>query len=404
MKSDAKLAAEVRRQMQCISAGAKDFIGADDLRARLAAALQAGRPLRVKLGLDPSAPDLHLGHSITLHKLKVFQQLGHTPIFLVGDFTARIGDPTGRNKTRPALAPEQIQQNAETYVAQARLVLDCDAAEIRYNGEWMEQMAPDDFVRLCARYTVARMLERDDFTQRYQNGAPIMLHEFLYPLVQAYDSVALKADVELGGADQLFNLLVGREIQKDYGQPPQAVMTHPLLVGLEGREKMSKSLGNCIGFTDAPDEMYGRTMRVSDELMAQWIATLSFGEWEDLPAQKNPLARKQELARRITARFHGAAAAEEAAEKFRRTVQRREPPKKIPQVKLKIPQTEKTFPLPDALQQIFNLPSKNEARRLLAGGAVQLDGEKISDPARRLAAGEYLIRAGKRRFARVLLR
>jgi tyrosyl-tRNA synthetase len=291
-----------------------------------------------------------------------------------------------------------------------RLILDVDRAEIRYNSEWTDQMRPAEFVRLCSSYTVARMLERDDFSQRLASGEPISLHEILYPLLQAYDSVALRADVEIGGTDQTFNLLVGREVQRDYGQPPQAVITHPLLVGTDGREKMSKSLGNTIGITDPPEEIYGRTMSISDPLMLQYIRELGFGRWDDLasPAEEvrtgggDPLALKQSLAFRVVERFHGSSAAQQAAAHFRKVVQNREVPEEIPEVSLPLgPQGEAGFL--DVLRKAFELRSNSEARRLVAQRAVWLDGELVTDPTSRLRAGSYLLRAGKRQYARVEL-
>jgi tyrosyl-tRNA synthetase len=287
--------------------GAVEFYGADELRERLEQRLRAGRPLRVKLGMDPSAPDLHLGHTVVLQKLRRFQDLGHTPIFLVGDFTARIGDPSGRKKTRPALGEEEVKRNAASYVEQAGRVLDVGRAEVRFNSEWMQRMSSTEIVQLCSRYTVARLLERDDFAKRYKAGDPISVHEFLYPFVQAYDSVALEADVELGGTDQTFNLLMAREIQRDYGQPAQAVITHPLLVGLDGREKMSKSLGNTIGITEPPESIYGKLMSISDQLMLDWFDALSAGGWSDLQEDRarlggeggDPHAFKHALARAV---------------------------------------------------------------------------------------------------------
>jgi tyrosyl-tRNA synthetase len=399
---------EVERQLERIREGAEVFVGESDLRERLGGALAQGRPLRVKLGMDPSTPDLHLGHTITLEKLRIFQELGHTPIFLVGDFTARIGDPTGRKKTRPALEADDVRRNAATYVEQVRKILDVDRAEVRYNSEWMDRMSPADFVRLCSRYTVARLLERDDFAKRHREGVPISVHELLYPLVQGYDSVALAADVELGGSDQLFNLLVGRELQKDYGQPPQAVMTHPLLVGTDGREKMSKSLGNTIGLTDAPEDMYGRVMSIPDSLMSAWVRLLGLGRWPELAAQAaaleagsgNPLALKQALATRVVERFHGSKAALDAAEHFRRVVQLRELPEEIPVVHV-ASREGASVGLLDVMRAALAVPSNAEARRLIAQGAVELDGVRVSDPTLRLAAGTHLIRAGRRRVARV---
>ena len=399
---------EVERQLERIRVGADSFVGEEDLRARLADALASGRALRVKLGMDPSTPDLHLGHTIVLEKLRVFQELGHTPIFLVGDFTARIGDPTGKKKTRPALAADEVRRNAATYVDQVRKILDVERAEIRYNSEWMDRMAPADFVRLCSRYTVARLLERDDFAKRHREGVPISLHELLYPLVQAYDSVALRADVELGGSDQLFNLLVGREIQRDYEQAPQAVLTHPLLVGTDGKEKMSKSLGNTIGITDSPEEMYGRTMSIPDALIAPWIRGLGGGRWDDLAAAAaelaagsgNPFLAKQSLAERLVERFHGPEAARQAAAHFRRVVQEKEVPEDVPEARV-APQSDGRAGLLDVIRETLGVASNAEARRLVQQGAVEIDGRRIADPTHRLEAGTYLLRAGRRRFARV---
>jgi len=405
-KSDAA----VETQLERIREGTEAFVGEEELRARLRVALESRRPLRVKLGMDPSTPDLHLGHTITLEKLRVFQELGHTPIFLVGDFTARIGDPTGKKKTRPALDASEVARNAATYVDQVRRILDVERAEIRHNSEWMDRMAPADFVRLCSRYTVARLLERDDFAKRYREGEPISLHELIYPLVQAYDSVALRADVELGGSDQLFNLLVGREIQRDYGQAPQAVLTHPLLVGTDGKEKMSKSIGNTIGLTDPPAEMYGRVMSIPDALIAPWARLLGAGRWDDLlpapsrvaagAAPLDPFASKRALASRLVERFHGAAAARAAAAHFERVVQQGEPPDAPPEVRIALAGPDGAGLL-DVLRAALGIASNAEARRLVAQGAVELDGNRVEDASLRLAAGSYLVRAGKRRFARV---
>lgn len=399
---------EVERQLERIRADVDSFVGEEELRPRLADAIASGRPLRVKLGMDPSTPDLHLGHTITLEKLRVFQELGHTPIFLVGDFTARIGDPTGKKKTRPALEADEVRRNAETYVDQVRRLLDVDRVEVRYNGEWMDRMAPADFVRLCSRYTVARLLERDDFAKRHREGTPISLHELLYPLVQGYDSVALHADVELGGSDQLFNLLVGREIQRDYGQAPQAVLTHPLLVGTDGKEKMSKSLGNTIGITDAPEEMYGRAMSIPDALVPSWIRLLGGGRWEDLlPAATaleagggDPFASKQALAERLVQRFHGPEAASRAVAHFRRVVQQGEVPEDLPEARV-VPQSDGRAGLLDVMRATLGVASNAEARRLVLQGAVEIDGRRVEDPGVRLEEGRYLLRAGRRRFTRV---
>lgn len=399
---------EVQRQLDLLRVGAIDFYGEEELRERLTLSLEEGRPLRVKLGMDPSSPDLHLGHTIVLSKLKCFQELGHTPIFLVGDFTARIGDPSGRNKTRPALGEEEVKQNASTYVEQVARILDVERAEVRFNSEWMEQLSLSEFVRLCSRYTVARLLERDDFAKRYKAEEPISVHEFLYPFVQAYDSVVLRSDVELGGSDQTFNLLMAREIQRDYGQAPQAVITHPLLVGTDGHEKMSKSLGNSIGIEEAPEEIYGKLMSLSDTLMLDYIDQLGFGEWADLDSAGrevrrgggDPLALKHQLASRVVARLHGSDAAQSAEDRFRKVVQRRELPDDIPETTLEIgPGAD--LGLIEILERLKLTETRSEARRLVSQGAVQIDNQRVGDPTRRLAAGSYLIRVGKRRFARI---
>ena len=401
---------EVERQLETMRKGAVEIYGEGDLRERLADALRAGRPLRVKLGLDPSAPDLHLGHTVVLQKLKLLQDLGHTPIFLVGDFTAGIGDPSGRKKTRPALSRAQIQKNAATYVEQVGRILDTERAEIRFNSEWMDRMSSAELVVLCSRYTVARLLERDDFARRYAAGDAICVHEFLYPFVQAYDSVALRADIELGGTDQTFNLLMAREIQRDYDQPPQAVITHPLLVGTDGRDKMSKSLGNTIGITDPPEEIYGRIMSISDALMLDYFDLLAGGRWEDLAQERerlgrgggDPLAFKRELARRLVERFHGDEAAVRAAEHFQRVIQRKQAPEDLEEVAVALG-AEAEMGLLDLLERLSLTKSRGEGRRLVEQNAVSVDGDTVRDPRRRLGPGVYLLKVGKRRFARVRL-
>ena len=403
-------AAEVERQLEAIREGSVDLFGEDDLRRTLAAALEAKRPLRVKLGMDPSASDLHLGHTVVLQKLKRFQDLGHTPIFLVGDFTARIGDPSGRKKTRPALDPAEIAENAKTYVEQAGRLLDVARAEVRFNSEWMDRMTPSDFVRLCSHGTVARMLERDDFTKRYASGEPIAVHEFLYPFVQAYDSVVLESDVELGGTDQTFNLLMAREIQRDYGQPPQAVITHPLLVGIDGGEKMSKSLANTIGITDPPEEIYGKIMSVSDTLMLEYFDVLAAGAWEDLAPERarlgagegDPLAFKHALARRLVERFHGADAAARAAAHFERVITRKQAPEDLPETRIAVGDAG-VRGLLEILEEVRLVETRSEGRRLVNQNAVQIDGERVVESALRLGPGSYLIKVGKRRFARIRL-
>ncbi len=405
-------AAEVRRQLERIGAGVVDVVGEAELAQKIEAVLAGQRgPLRVKLGLDPSAPDLHIGHSITLEKLRVFQELGHTPIFLVGDFTARIGDPTGRSRTRPALDEAQIQSNAQTYLAQAAHFLDTERAECRFNSEWLDALRPAEFVRLCAHYTVARMLERDDFAKRYREGVAISVHEFLYPLLQAYDSVKLEADVELGGTDQRFNLLVGRELQRSFGKAPQVVITHPLLVGTDGVRKMSKSLDNTVGVTDTPGEIYGRSMSISDALMGDWLAQLSFGQWDDLQERwqpvaeggGDPLALKQALARRLVERFHGEARALEAEAQFQRVVQQGQLPDEIPEHDIALDGAADIGLLTLLCRAFDDLASHSEARRLVEQGAVRIGDAPASDPAARVGPGAYLLRAGKRRYARVRL-
>lgn len=406
--TDAQRSREVERQLEIMREGAVEFYGEEEFTKRLALCLKEGRPLRVKLGMDPSSADLHLGHSVVLMKLRKFQELGHTPIFLIGDFTARIGDPSGRNKTRPALDVEQIQQNAKTYVAQVAKILDVRSVEVRFNSEWMDSMAPSDFVRLCSQATVARMLERDDFAKRYAAEIPIFVHEFLYPFVQAYDSVALEADVELGGTDQTFNLLMGREVQRSYGREPQAVITHPLLVGLDGHEKMSKSLGNSVGITDDAVSMYGKVMSIPDEAMGEWCRLLSAGEWGRLvtdlsrlgEGEGDPMSLKHALAAHIVTRIHGEEAAGGAQAQFRSVVQRKEVPDDVPSVEIGMGGRE-PFKLFEVLVEAKLAPSKSEARRLVKQGAVSIDRERVTDPMKVLKLEDVLIQVGKRRFARV---
>jgi len=408
----AKSDREVERQLEVIRDGAVEILGEEDLRGALARSIASKKPLRVKLGMDPSAPDLHLGHSVVLHKLRRFQDLGHTPIFLVGDFTARIGDPSGKKSTRPALDAEQVAANAETYVAQAGHVLDVDRVEVRFNSEWMDRMGPSDFIRLCSHGTVARLLERDDFSKRYDAGEPIAVHEFLYPFVQAYDSVALESDVELGGTDQTFNLLMAREIQRAYGQAPQAVITHPLLVGIDGSgEKMSKSLGNTIGITEPPEEIYGKCMSISDTLMLEYFDRLEAGAWPDLvPERKrleagagDPLAFKHALARSLVERFAGAEAADRAADHFEQVIKRKEIPDEVPETSCAVG-PDGDAGLLEVLEAADLVSSRSEARRLVTQRAVQLDGDRVEDPTLRLPPGSYLVKVGKRRFARITLR
>ena len=409
-RTKAELEREVDRQIEAMRDGAVDFYGEDELRSRLAKAIDEGRPLRVKLGLDPSSPHIHLGHTVVLGKLRRFQELGHTPIFLVGDFTARIGDPSGKKKTRPALSEEEVREHASTYVDQASHVLDTSNAEIRFNSEWIGALSPAEIIQLTSHYTVARLLERDDFAKRYAAGEPISVHEFLYPFAQAYDSVALEADVELGGTDQTFNLLMAREIQRAYGQEPQAVITHPLLVGTDGSEKMSKSLGNAVGVSESPEEMYGKVMSISDALMLDWFDQLSAGAWSDLEGARqalasgsgDPMAFKQALAARIVERFHGPDGAERAGAHFRQVVQRKELPGDIPTHRFPLG-GDSELGLLEVLEELRFVKSRSEGRRLVGQGGVRLDGTRVEDPTLRLGAGSFLIQVGKRKHARVEL-
>jgi tyrosyl-tRNA synthetase len=401
----------IEEQLVYLSKGCADIIREEELRQRLADAAAQGRPLRVKAGFDPTAPDLHLGHTVLLRKMKHFQDLGHTAIFVVGAATAMIGDPTGRNVTRPPMTREEIQANAETFQQQVFHVLDPERTEIRFNSEWLLQLDFEQIVRLCSRYTVARMLERDDFSKRYKSELPISIHEFLYPLAQAYDSVALQAEVELGGTDQRFNLLVGRDIQRDYGQPSQVVMTTPLLEGIDGVQKMSKSLGNYIGVTEPPQVMYRKVMQISDALMLRYYELLTDRSVAEVDALKariergelHPMQAKAELAREIVSEYHSAEDARAAEEAFRRVVQQGEQPAEMPE-----------FPLPDAmrgeasirvdklLREIGLAQSGAEANRKLKEGAVSINGEKHRDMSYALSdgIGQLTIQVGKK-WARV---
>jgi len=374
--------------------------------AKLARSEATGVPLRIKLGLDPTAPDIHLGHTVVLNKLRELQDLGHTVIFLIGDFTSMIGDPSGRNTTRPPLTRAQIEENASTYYDQASLVLDPARTEIRYNSEWSDPLGARGMIELAARYTVARMMERDDFSKRFKAGTPISVHEFLYPLMQGYDSVALRSDLELGGTDQKFNLLVGRALQAEYGQEPQCIMTMPLLEGLDGVEKMSKSKGNYIAISDSPNDMFAKLMSISDELMWKYFDLLSARpEAEiaslraDTAAGRNPRDAKVELAKEITARFHGAGAAEAGAADFALRA-RGGIPGEIPELSL----DGAPIGIGALLKQAGLAPSTSEAMRLLEGGGVRIDGAVISDRALKVPAGTFVVQVGKRKFARVTLR
>ena len=399
------MALDVDHQVEVAKRGADELIVEAELRAKLARA----KPLRIKLGLDPTAPDIHLGHTVVLNKMRQLQDLGHQVIFLIGDFTSMIGDPSGRNATRPPLTREAIRANAETYHAQASKVLDPARTEIRYNSEWCEPLGAAGMIRLASQYTVARMLERDDFHKRYASRQPIAVHEFLYPLMQGYDSVALKADIELGGTDQKFNLLVGRELQKAAGQEPQCVLTMPLLEGLDGVEKMSKSKGNYVGISEPPDEMFGKLMSISDELMWRYYELLSFRPMAEIAALRracaagrNPRDAKVALAQEIVARFHSPADAVRALATFeaRKGGAMRD---EMPEVTIETGGA--GIAIANLAKQAGVVESTSEALRLIAGRGLRLDGEVVADKGATIAAGTtVVVQAGKRRFARVAVR
>ena len=375
----------------------------------LAAKLKSGRPLVVKAGFDPTAPDLHIGHTVLINKMRQFQELGHEVVFLIGDFTGMIGDPSGKNATRPPLSPEEIKSNAETYQSQIFKILDPQATRIEFNSTWMGKMDAAGLIRLASHHTVARMLERDDFSKRYAGGQPISIHEFLYPIVQGYDSVALKADVELGGTDQKFNLLVGRQLQQDFGQEPQVVLTMPLLEGLDGVQKMSKSLGNYVGITDAPGEMFGKIMSISDELMWRYFELLSFRQMQDIATLReniadgmNPRDVKFELAGEIVTRFHDATAATAAQEEFIARFQQGAMPEDIPELTLS--SADGTLGIAQLLKAAELVSSTSEAFRMIEQGAVRIDGVRVEDRSLMIGAGSQSIyQVGKRKFCRVKL-
>ena len=400
----------VAEQLALIKQGCHEIIREEELKERLEKAAAAGKPLRVKAGFDPTAPDLHLGHTVLIQKLKHFQDLGHQVIFLIGDFTGLIGDPSGKSETRPPLTEEEVKANAETYERQIFKILDPTKTIIDFNSRWMKAMKAQDLIRLAARHTVARMLERDDFHKRYIAHTPIAIHEFLYPLIQAYDSVALKADVELGGTDQKFNLLVGREIQREYGLEPQVVITVPLLEGLDGVQKMSKSLGNYVGIDEPPQEMFGKIMSVSDPLMLRFFELLTDITPADLARLKEDLAQgrkhprqvKEDLAVELVGRYHGRAAADHAAREFARIFRDHALPEEIEEVTLKLQEPKQW--IARILADAGLTAGTSEARRLVSQGGVQVDGEKVTDVNLELAAGAtYLLKVGKRRFKRVIL-
>ncbi len=404
-QTPSEISDRVREAMAISLRGCEELLPQAEWQKKLVRSEATGTPLRIKLGLDPTAPDIHIGHTVVLNKMRQLQDLGHTVIFLIGDFTSMIGDPSGRNTTRPPLTREQIEANAQTYYAQASLVLDPQRTEIRYNSEWSDALGARGMIQLASRYTVARMLERDDFTKRYKAGTPISVHELLYPLMQGYDSVALKSDLELGGTDQKFNLLVGRALQSEYGQEPQCVLTMPLLEGLDGVEKMSKSKGNTVGITEEPNSMFAKLLSISDTMMWRYFTLLSFRSEAEIAQLKreveqgrNPKDAKVLLAKEITARFHSPAAADAAEADFELRA-RGGVPDDIPEVAL----GGAPLAIGSLLKQAGLVPSTSEAMRMVEQGGVRIDGATVSDKGLKLPGGKYVVQVGKRRFARVAL-
>lgn len=400
-----KVSAE--EQYRILSDGVADILPEDEFRAKLERSAQTGIPLRVKLGCDPSRPDLHIGHAVVLEKLRQFQELGHTVIFIIGDFTAMIGDPSGRSKTRPALTFEETRTYGRTYLEQVGILLDVTKAEIYYNSEWLARLSFADVIRLASQVTVSQMLERDDFHDRFEREVPIALHEFLYPLAQGIDSVQVRADVEIGGTDQRFNFLLARELQKHAGQEPQAIVLLPLLEGTDGKQKMSKSLDNYIALLDPPREMFGKTMSIPDELIVRYYRYATFASAEEAATMEqqlrdgtlHPRDAKALVAERLVARYHGLEAARHAREEFDRMFRHKQLPDEIETVTLSLPLP---VPVVDMLVAAGLVPSKSEARRLIAGGGVYIDGERITDIHAQLnGSGEYIVKVGKRRYARV---
>ncbi len=400
------MAPSIEESLALLKRGIDELLVEDELVEKL----KKNRPLRVKAGFDPTAPDLHLGHTVLINKLRQFQELGHEVLFLIGDFTGMIGDPTGKSSTRPPLTRDEVIENARTYEQQIFKILDPEKTLVMFNSSWMGEMKAADLIQLAARQTVARMLERDDFAKRYRSGQPIAIHEFLYPLIQGYDSVAMRADVELGGTDQKFNLLMGRELQKQEGQEPQVVITLPILEGLDGVQKMSKSLNNYIGIDEAPDEMFGKVMSISDELMWRWFELLSFRPLEEIEGFRRAVAEGQNprdikflLGEEIVARFHDEAAATKARENFIARFQKGAIPESMPEHELTVP--EGGYPIANLLKDAGLVSSTSEGMRMIRQGAVKIDGEKITEPKTRLAVGEArVVQVGKRKFARVTLR
>jgi tyrosyl-tRNA synthetase len=401
----------VDEQLAYLKKGTAEIIREEELKAKLAKSLKTGKPLRAKLGVDPTAPDIHLGHTVVIRKLKHFQDLGHTAVFLIGDFTALVGDPTGQSETRPPLSREQVAANAKTYLEQVFKILDRDKTEVRYNSEWLDKLTSYDIVRLCAKYRVARMLEREDFHKRLTEQQPISMHELLYPLIVAYDSVVLEADVELGATEQKFNLLMGREIQREYGQESQVCMTMPILVGLDGQRKMSKSLGNYVGITEAPSEIFGKMMSIPDDLMWSYYELVTDRTPGEIAALKqevaggtlHPMDAKMRLAQEVIAGFHGGDAARKAADNFQRIFRDRQAPEEAPVKKIPVNGTAKLTALLVELQLVA---SKNEAIRLIEQGGVEIDGTRVDDARRDMdlsKPAEFLLRAGKKKFLRVVV-
>jgi len=401
----------VADQLAYLKKGVAEIIPEADLKAKLEASLKSGKPLRAYLGVDPTAPDLHLGHTVVLRKLKHFQDLGHTAVFLIGDFSAMIGDPTGVSETRPPLTREQVDANAKTYLEQVYKILDREKTEVRYNSEWLGKMSAEDVVRLCSHYRLARMLEREDFRSRLDKGLPISVHELLYPLLTAIDAVKLLSDVELGATEQKFNLLVHREIQREYGLPGQAILTMPILVGLDGSRKMSKSLGNYVGITEAPGEIFGKMMSIPDELMWSYYELVTDRTPQEIAALKkevsggalHPMDAKMRLAQEVIAGFHGEDAARKAADNFQRVFRDRQAPVEAPVVKLSRGPAKKLTAL---LVDLKLIASKSEAERLIKQGGVEIDEVRVDDPRKDIELGkpaEFLLRAGKKKFVRVVV-
>ncbi|BAI79625.1 tyrosyl-tRNA synthetase [Deferribacter desulfuricans SSM1] len=397
----------VDEQLKLIKRGTEEIIVEEELKKKIEKSLKEGKPLRVKAGFDPTAPDLHLGHTVLIQKLKHFQDLGHQVIFLIGDFTGMIGDPTGKSETRKALSREEVLKNAETYKEQVFKILDPEKTEVAFNSQWMDKMTSYDMIKLASKYTVARMLERDDFSKRFSTNKPISIHEFLYPLVQGYDSVALRADVELGGTDQKFNLLVGRDLQRDYGQEPQIAITMPILEGLDGVQKMSKSLGNYVGITEDPFTMFSKIMSISDELMFRYYLLLSDKSEDEINRMKSdiengklhPMEVKKALAAEIVTRFHSTNDAKEAREKFEKLFSKKEIPDDLPEYTL-----EKGLKLIDIIKNINFVSSNSEIRRLASQGAIYINGNRVEDIYKIIEDEEFVLKVGKKKFAKIVLK